>query len=514
MVAGRFDAAGGVGVKGRGACAFAGACAVLVSLGAGTPAARAGGLEYNGAGTRAAGRGGAFVARADDGMALQYNPANLALLSTAQLMLNLNVGLWNVCQRRTGDYASVGGGLNDTIFPMGWEERAFPEVCNDTPFSPGASLVQTVALGDRFGVAFGVLTPYAAGTVNFGAPNGTVAGGTLPSPARYTLIRQNLLQFFPSVGAGYRPTKWLAVGATLQWGITLIDFTNMGAAVPGEDPAGDIRTNLRVQDYFTPAFIVGATVSPIDSLEVSASFRHVDDVRGRGTLTLEAHPLDAPTERNVTGRIDGVRLVAPQTSVLSVGVRYGHPRYGSGFMNRDAERSLRRDVFDRMNHELFDVELDFVYEVNSRVDAFRVNLGENPMLEVPFAGGASAPLPTPLRLEHRWRDQWGLRLGGDLNVIPGKLALRLGVHYESNGVDPRYAQLDFVPGQRIGLHGGATLRLGRLDLSLAYLHIFQADIVTTNGDFRQIALGTGVVVNNGTISGSWDALSLGGTYHF
>jgi long-chain fatty acid transport protein len=503
----RGDAAG------RRAVVVAGFGAALLVMGALVPRAHAGGLEYNGAGTRAAGRGGAFVARADDGMALQYNPANLALLPSAQLMLNVNVGLWNACQRRTGDYATAGGGLDDTIFAPGWENQAFPEVCNETPLSPGASIVQTIPLGERLAIGFGVLTPYAAGTVSYGDDDGTIRGRALPSPARYTLIRQNLLQFFPSVGLGYKPTKWISLGATLQWGITLIDFTNMGAAVPGENPAGDIRTNLRVQDYFTPAFILGATVSPLDALQISASFRYVDDVRGRGTLTLDAHPLDAPSERDVTGRIDDVRLVAPQTGMLMVGVRYGHPRYGSGYMNRDAERSLRRDVFDRMNYELFDVELDFVYELNARVDAFRVDLGPNPMLDVPFAGGP-APLPSPLRLEHRWRNQWGLRLGGDLNVIPGKLAVRLGAHYESSGVDPRYAQLDFVPGQRVGLHAGATLRLGRLDLSLAYLHIFQADIVTTDGDFRQIALGTGVAVNNGTISGSWDAFSLGATYHF
>lgn len=77
--------------------------------------------------------------------------------------------------------------------------------------------------------------------------------------------------------------------------------------------------------------------------------------------------------------------------------------------------------------------------------------------------------------------------------------------------------LDFIPGQRVSVGGGATLRLGKLDLSLAYLHIFQSDITSTataDVGLRQIAIGTGPVVNQGTFSANFNVFSLGATVRF
>ncbi len=483
----------------------------LVSVASG---ARAGGLEYNGAGTRAAGRGGAFSARADDPMALQLNPALLSDLTGVQLMLNANVGLFNACQSRPGSYGDPGRTQGEpTRFAPGWEGNAFPEVCNETPFSPGASLVATFPVAEGLTIGVGVLTPYAAGATRFGTADGTVAGGTLPSPARYNLVQQNLLQIFPSVGVGYRVTPWLAFGATLQWGLTSISYTNYGtSSSAGEDPALDIRTDLAVTDSFTPAAIASVAVRPMDGLDLMLGFRYVDDVRARGTLTIGAHDFDEAANRNASTVVDGVRLVAQQTAALTFGARYGHPR------GTAPAQAAGGAVADRMTTELFDVELNAVYEFNNRVTDYVVSLPPAAVADVPASGLTTAPLPNTIRLAHNWLNQLSLRLGGDYNVLPGKLALRVGAAYETSGVDPRFVQLDFLPGERISVHGGATLRLGQLDLSLAYLHIFQADITSTataTEGLAQVGLeGEGAIINQGTFSARFDVVSLGATYRF
>jgi len=250
-------------------------------------------------------------------------------------------------------------------------------------------------------------------------------------------------------------------------------------------------------------------------------FRYVDDVRGRGTVTINALDFDDPAADNLTTTLDNVRLVAPQNSAITFGARYGHRRHGTGtLLNDTTQQSLRGATFDRMNTELFDVEVDVVYELNDRVTDFVVTLPPGSAANVPGIG--VAPLPNVIRLGHNWKNQLSVRLGGDINVIPGTLALRLGGSYETSGVNTDYAQLDFVPGERISVSAGATLRLGKIDISLAYLHIFQGDITSTaragigaeGVGLRQIASTEGDVINQGTFSAQFDVFSLGANYHF
>jgi hypothetical protein len=94
---------------------------------------------------------------------------------------------------------------------------------------------------------------------------------------------------------------------------------------------------------------------------------------------------------------------------------------------------------------------------------------------------------------------------------------------------------------RLGLHLGATLRIDRLDVSIAYAHIFQFDETVTEGNHRMISAlgmhgqcadsatydpdnpvpsrgcyphGYGAVVNNGTYSAEYNVVSVQASYHF
>ncbi|MCB9598646.1 MAG: hypothetical protein H6719_38375, partial [Sandaracinaceae bacterium] len=165
--------------------------------------------------------------------------------------------------------------------------------------------------------------------------------------------------------------------------------------------------------------------------------------------------------------------------------------------------------------------------------------------------GLEGGLPVVIPITKGWSDQLSIRLGGDWNVIPGMLALRAGAHFETSGMNTYYQGPDFMPGMRLGLHLGATFRIDRFDVSIAYGHIFQFDHTVDEGRARHSAStggrgamddytcrdgagniieeydpnmpvvqrncyppGFGNVVNNGTYKAEYNVLSLSLRYHF
>ncbi len=512
--------------------------------------ARAGGFEYPGAGTRALGRGGAFYARADDPMALHYNPANLASLSPSQLMLNVHLGWFGSCYRRAGFYEpNLGGTIfdEDPTSPGLWAGGEFPEVCNEGPPGPSPDLAYTMRLGSQLGLGFGLIAPAAIGHNVYAddVDPGTIRsnGALLPAPGRYVLLEEQLIIAHPTVGIGYRPLRWLQVGASFQWGLGIFKFVNTTRPVVGTNPEQDVRSDLSASDFFVPAAIVSVHAIPHDNLDVVLSFRWSDDVRASGDTTLRYgaygvgdvdRGVEAPVPTDT--EISDTRLEAPQPWSLALGVRYAD-RITPRPEDTAAVERLSGRVEDPMSNERWDVELDVVWEMNSRVDDFVVDLPDDAALsqrDVVTGGGGlvlepgNLPLPDELRIRHDWKDQLSIRLGGDYNVIPGMASLRLGGSFETNGVTPSFANLDFIPSQRIGVHGGLTVRLGRFDISLAYAHFFQETIEVPEcatddveacaaegaAALEQISADEdGRIVNAGTYESNIDVISLGVTWH-
>jgi long-subunit fatty acid transport protein len=85
-----------------------------------------------------------------------------------------------------------------------------------------------------------------------------------------------------------------------------------------------------------------------------------------------------------------------------------------------------------MSSERWDLEANLVYEKNSVVEALDVVIEgldpEQGSLLIPPGG-----INTTVRIGHNWQDQLSLRLGGDWNAIPAKLAARAGFSYETSG---------------------------------------------------------------------------------
>ena len=526
--------------------------AAVAALAVAPGTALAGGFEFPGAGARGMGRGGALIARADSPLTLLYSPAGLADLGTSQLELDASIGFMGACATRSGNGVSHYNNFTDqsrfgTVTEADGPAASyladpFIEVCNEGPPGPGAELIGTVKIGERLGLGFGLVTPLAIGHLVWGNGDGSVdtAAGPRLSPVRYQLIEEQVILAYPTVGAGYRVTDWLRLGLTFGWGLGVFKFVNDTVANPGENPEQDILSDLRATDFFIPQINFSAHFVPIDALDLVVGFRWTDDVKAGGHVDLTyGHYGTGTPEGTVatTTRFNDVTLSAPQPWQLYFGARFAD-RITPRMRDPRAVERVSGRVEDSMSNERWDVELDAVYETNSRVDDLVVTFPDDrPGLAAPeYIGGVSMMnsiiIPPVATVPHRWKDQLSLRLGGDYNIVPGRFAARLGASFETNGVTPEYMGIDFFPTMRFGIHAGVTVRFGRLDLSLAYSHFFNETITTPAGAnydncadmsaggaaARQVAAtGTntmGCVVNAGTFSSNLNALALSGNYHF
>ncbi len=446
----------------------------LLALSLGLPlltpgVAFAGGFEYGQSGARAEGRAGAEVAATDSPLALYYNPANLALRDRVQVVVAPSMLFINNCFRR--EIAELGAG--DPYAPVAERDAAVeengrffvPEVCDDARPTLVPQLVVSIPIIDRLTIAVGLLAPVGPQVADFGDSDGSIVGSsTVPQGARYMLDKQDIIQVWPTVGVGYAPMDELRFGFAFGAGITRAEFSNFAfsdllAVVNPGNP--DVRNTLHVMDWFAPRITASVGATPVPGLDVGATFTWSGDVDAEGELDLDLPP-NALTDAIATPPIDGVRLDSPQNWNIAFGVRYA---------SKLASPVGR--VGDRLATEQWDVEVDYVFYGNERVDDFVVDIPDDAELS---GGGLTLDLPDSLSLPHRWKNQHAVRIGGDYSAIPGVLGVRAGFSYESNGVQHGYQQLDFQPFRRFGLHVGGTVRIAdRFDISLAYAHLFQQD---------------------------------------
>jgi long-chain fatty acid transport protein len=441
--------------------------------------ALAGGFEHQAMGAPALGRGGAYQAAVDDPMALLYNPAQLSAVPGTQLTVGANLPLYNSCFARAGNYP-LGGAAG----------QPYPEVCNSASPLPAPYVALAFQPTPKLGIGVGVLAPPGVGAVRYGRADGTMVGPggeELPTPSRYLLIERNTPLFFPTVGAAYEVLPWLRLGASFGAGMSLVNFSTAIASTGSEAPALDLQTQAKGQDLFVPRIGASVHAVPHDNLDVMLGFLWTSDIRAR---------VDLDVSGSLSGEIEGATLHTPQPWQLSFGVRYADRIHARERGPRSGRR-LDGTINDRMTNERWDVSV----------------------LMPEGANLAGVPVDDVV-LPHNWRDQIALRIGGDYNVIPGMLALRAGLSFESNGVSRGYEQLSFRPGRRFGLHAGVTYRIAhRVDVSLAYAHLFEQSI-TLSEDEAQLEAQVGIpgspsfTTNAGTFRSGYNVLSLGANIHF
>jgi long-chain fatty acid transport protein len=458
--------------------------AILVLAGALAipPGLAAGGLEVADLGTVALGRGTAFVARADNLSAFHYNPAGLSKLSGPHLLLSGNVVNLNLEYRRAGSGDTVnidGWDVADPAldYSAGPEGVPFAKVSPDKRFGPAPLVV--FGWGDIFDVdglalAVGLTTPSS-----FGMPHYPKNG-----PQRYTMRHAEFLVVYPGIGASYAVNRYFQVGAVFQAGVGKFEHALAIRLLPqpgntityNEHLEGDANLRVDTLDPFMPTGIVGVLSNPLDWLEIGVAFKFPMKIEADGRVHYQAPISDLPDSQLVPGRD---RLTLRQTFpwILRVGARYIHRR--------------------------FDVEVDFVYEGWSMLDAFDIEMNAD------LDDGIGVQQLPDTKIPKDFRDAWSIRLGSDIEVWPEHIALRLGCFYQTSAYPENRDTfaLDFPYDEQLGVGGGLTWHAWKhLDVHAGYLHVFQPDVRVTKGIVQQQGMplqtadgpvNVGNTVNNG-----------------
>ena len=216
------------------------------------------------------GRGGAFVAGADDLGATWYNPAGIADAGTSFLFdaawLQFSV-----------DYARELRVVNAdqvVVYPRD------PTIHGSSPIIPLPTIAGSLVLDPqkRFTVAAGLLAPYVA-LASYPQTLSYPDGSTRPSPARYTLAGfDGSLLALPGVWIAYKPIEELRVGLGMMalTGVFQADVT-FSACPPDrlicapEQAEYDAAARMRVGPFFAPSLAGGVTWVPTNWLRLGAS---------------------------------------------------------------------------------------------------------------------------------------------------------------------------------------------------------------------------------------------------
>jgi long-chain fatty acid transport protein len=405
-----------------------------------TGTALADGGYYGGAlGARAAGRAGAFVARADDPTAVHYNPAGLASIGGTMIMVGNRVSHNGYAYTRapTLDWGNASGNMAPLV--------TFPEASNGKPWQ---GLEPLLAFASNLG-----LRDFGFALAAFAAPGASNLTYPLGGGQRYMMLEREAIFLNYTASAAWKLRDVFGVGVTLEWIAVprlnyslLIDGSPFAMDAHPVSSPFDMLASTSGSDPFTFNAIVGTWIRPVPFLQIGLAGQ-VIPTSIETNSTLSVTPLD-PSLGTVELTRDGlpandVNVILPLPLMARGGVRY---------------RGL-----DGLGSERFDIELDVEYETWSRVNQFTVDTrGLNAYLL-----GSDTPLGR-IAIAKRWRDTLAVKLGGDVAVIPGRLALRAGAFYETAVAEAAYSNVDFPGGRMVGGSAGGSFLSGRWEVAIAY----------------------------------------------
>lgn len=461
----------------------------------------AGGFSLGENGTEALGRGGAFAAKADSPLALEYNVAGLAQTRGTRMLFDNNLFFSQYRFTRAGGDGS----------------GPFPEIADhaSSPFwAPWFGLSTDFGYFRRWTFALGAFGPSSVGRRNFGLYAPTDGSPRRPGPGRYDLVATDLLIVQPTLAIAVRAHRVLDIGLSGQ--LVAAQFNLSSATYAPQDLGGnypksaacatqtevadcDAFTRVQVQSWDNFALQLGAMIHPGGGLHIGA---HV-----RTAVNLGINPIHA------TGTVSA----SEPASIAGFGV--GADRMDARFQARlpwIARLGLRY-AFSKAGREIADIELDGVYESWGQVAGSdnQLTLVNPPVL---VNGG----MPIDIRLVHNYRDTFGLRLGGSWRQPLGQTAaatLRLGAYYDTSATAPADTRIDFDTLSKIGGTAGLGLSVRGITLNLAYAYLYSLPRTVTDGALLPIDGLTGKTlsingspapaINSGDYRGQNHILSLG-----
>jgi hypothetical protein len=424
---------------------LAGLCVLYLTVGA--RPVLAGGAEFPAEGGQGLGRGGAYMARADNAWVLSRNPALLSELWGSQASIGGTMGFSRPCFQPSGGFGwgeespengvfvlgkgerpiypnaepkSKGGAVGSEPVPLktNYDLEPYPKVCAawDPTFSPTFGL--TTRVNDELGIGIALMPPEYAMLPQFGKGDGTIDTpfGKRPNPLRYFGSSFSKTYFSVVSAAGYKVLPWLRVGVGLRWTLLMVDTKQWDNALNNRSPANDMLEQMFFQDLFIPGIIGSVHFIPIDNLDIALGYKWEDRVRtttAKMDVTTNVYgygepfqyyspsgssttlPTVAPTmNQNIPLTINAPPITPPQ---LSFAIRYAdrikpRPEKYTGMEKRSDQ------VRDSLSDEKWDIEFDAIYYFNSAKDKMTITFDRDETLQetiVPVTGKSYRNTITP-----------------------------------------------------------------------------------------------------------------------
>ncbi|PIE05893.1 MAG: hypothetical protein CSA75_02360 [Sorangium cellulosum] len=441
--------------------AWAAGGAALMSLSLVANHASAGGLFFTDRGVRPMGRGGAFVAGADDLGAIFFNPAGL-VHAKRQVLADLSTIIFQTQYTRT---ARVRQFDPNTGEPTGrsWN-RTYPTSKGKGPLIP----IPTLAVSHDFGqehlaVALGVWSPYAASA----SYEKKVAGE--PNPGRYMLLNlDGSTLVVPGLWGAYQLTPALSVGAGIE--VLTGKYRSevvVNSCLPDrwfcapESVDYDAYTLLNVEALLAPSANFGVMFDPHENIRLGASFQlpfHIDS-----PATINFRIPSAAVYHEAYQQGDSARVEMDFPWVARVGTELRLPQFRS--------------------------ELAFVYEAWSMHDEIIVT-PENLVLRnvVTFPENYRVSPQTVVR---NFTDTYSIRLGAEtwFDVASHQLDLRAGVMWEKSAIPDEYVSTLTIDLDKIVLGVGGSLHVTpnwRFDWMLAHAFTQPVDLASKDARYEML----------------------------
>lgn len=469
--------------------------ALLAALLATTAARASNVTEFPDNGSEQMARGGAWVARASDPLATTFNPAGLAGQRT-KLTIQSAIIFDHTC------FSRIKAANDTTNDPLVGPGGAYPRVCNDVQPTLNPQIGFTLRVSDRLSIGALFIGPSSSGQKTFPDFVNDSQGNPQAAPQRYLLVQQSGIIASPTLGVGYEVIDKLRLGASFSWGFARLKLTSATLSLnsDGTTPANnDTRATLQVHDYFVPGFTLGGLYSATPEIDIAAWYKWSDAIRARGDVGTAA---SFYTPQVANGNPSGIKhgdtiysdcgtglpnvtacgggqnatLKLPIPMEAKLGIRYHRP-----LANVEPQPHVR----DPLSQDRFDIEADLTWANNSAIDNIQIRFPGTDSGQglLPVAGVAGGQIPPNADQRRDYHDVYGIRVGGDYNLLPDRLAVRGGAFFESQAADAALQNIDFMASARVGLSVGGSyrIRLGQgdntraLELMLGYEHIFFAD---------------------------------------
>lgn len=472
--------------------------------------AHAAGYYTSDTGVRAFSRGGAYVAGANDLLALWYNPAALTRLGDGAFTFNIAAVSQDVYFDRK-DYPGEGpeqgaygsGDLEDLVNPpIENEARAYP-------------------------------IPHLGAAWNFGLKNTVFAVGFYPpyapdlaypsdGPQRYTLVDTLIVQTFTGASVAHRFMDRLSVGAGLSWNFLRVEqqlavsvpwvppgTTDMSALTRNEDPQYDVPFRMDGRDRSALGWNMGLLYEP-PSNRYAIGFMYQAPVKFSATGVMEAD------FTNNYFRTDELLGIVDQDVVSDNQVRF----------DVTMPQIIKVGALVRPIDTL-EIELAAVWEGWSVIDQIRiydVDLTvpvdqENQIAQV--AGVEDIEITDDIFLPAGYTDTWSVRLGGEW-LFHKRGTVRLGGLWEQGAIPAGNRNVSLVDGTKFGYGVGGTFQAwDRVAFDLGWFQSFMPRTTIDNSSVESIVLHweTGQIVDgrnvgDGELGGSAKILGFGVNYAF